>query len=376
MKGSALKIIQVLGLIIAGITCVKSQDTTVTFYHIIRDDSVEMFFSNSYNFTEQGCAENRRYTRIDTYGDFFQTFTDLNSDNTVIARGFYSEGQKNGLFETFYPNGQLKSKGNYKDGRPVGDWFYFYPDGKPERQLLVNAADTFLLQFYDVKGQHTVVDGNGVFNGAVAANDRFFHTQITAAGNIVHGKADGEWKSFLGDRPYCTEKFDKGVFISGEQTSIMLGRKKYNNLSYLRYLFLNSYIESLEQFRVVKCPTFKFDTAGAVVRNNTNMDFKFDRTYVNDAVNKVIDDDTRNGNYKEYLMGENFLKFSFKVNKDGTPVDFKQLTSWGDQYYYPVTTALSMHAKLPTSTSMTYFQLIIIKSVGNTITYRYNFLDN
>lgn len=358
----------------------KSQDASVKFYDVIKEDSVVMYFSDAYNFTWKECAENRRYTKIDSLGDFYKSFIDMNANNTVLAKGYYYDGLKNGYFETFHTNGQLKSKGNFKEHLPVGTWNYFYEDGKPERELLINSADTFLIQFYDEQGVHTVIDGNGNFNGPVAVNDRFFTTTIIAAGKIVNGKADGEWKSYIRTYPYCAEKFDKGIFLYGQYTSMIEKNKKYKDRSYLKNIFLDSYIESLEQFRVTECPfsriidTSKENESPKINKEiNVEINLNHFRSYINDAIGRVIDNDIKNGNYRDYQPGDNFFKISFTVNDKGVPTDFKRVTSWGDQFFYAVTNVLTRHAKLPTSSKPVYYQLTVTKSDSNSIGYNYNF---
>lgn len=355
----------------------KSQDSTVIFYDVIKDDSIVMYFNNSYNFSEKSCSQNKRYTRIDSNGNFYGSFTDINLNDVIIGKGNYENGIKNGYLETFYPNGQLKSKGVFKNNIPSGTWEYFYPNGSPERVVMVNLADTFLIQFYDSSGLQTVKDGNGYFNGEVASDDASPRNAIIASGKIVNGKPDGEWTSSFGKYPYCTERFKDGTFVSGMHKSMLKGAVQYKDRSLLRNLFLPSYIQTLELFHVVKCWNFKQDIA--VQKNsprNTEIDIESFKSYVNDAIGRVLETDMRNENYRDYADGDNLFKVSFKVNEKGVPVDFKQITSWGNQYFYPVTSTLTRFAKLPTSTKAIYFELTMIKREGNTILYRYNFSYN
>lgn len=48
-----------------------------------------------------------------------------------ITRGNYREGEKHGLFEEWYENGQLKSRGNYSNGEIIGKLERWAIDGKP-----------------------------------------------------------------------------------------------------------------------------------------------------------------------------------------------------------------------------------------------------
>ncbi|WP_462250381.1 toxin-antitoxin system YwqK family antitoxin [Ferruginibacter sp.] len=356
---------------------VTSQNTDLKFYDIIRDDSIVMYFNESYNFTEQKCAQNRRYTRIDSFGDFSKSFIDLNTLGNVIGRGNYNEGSMEGYFEVFYSNGQIKCNGKYKNGSPIGEWFYFYPDGKIERKLLINVADTFLIDFYKPNGEQTVNGGKGFFDGEVFGNDRFFNTKIMAKGEVVNGKPEGKWLSYLRSNPYCTEYYKNGVFDYGNFSSVMEKNKKYTGKSYLNKYFLSSYIESLDQFKTAQCYDYKDDTVvNTQSKNNTKLELNNFRSFVNDAIGAILQRDFRNGDYSEYQQGSNLFKLSFKVKTDGSPMDFKKLTSWGDQYFNPVTNALSMHAKFPAFDRVIYFHLIVIKSPSNTVSYQYKFSND
>lgn len=355
----------------------SSQDQDVKFYDVVKDDSVVMYFDKSYNFTERKCAENRRYTRIDSYGDFFKSFTDVDTLGNVIGKGNYNEGLKEGYFEVYYANGQIKCKGKYQNDNPFGEWFHFYPDGKIERKLLISEADTLLIESYNKSGEQTVTGGNGFFDGEVFGHDRYFYTQIIAKGNVVNGKPEGKWLSFLRNAPYCTEYYKNGIFDFGTYSNIIQKDKKYTDRSYLNKYFLSSYIESLDQFRIFKCIDYKDDSfVNTTNKNNTKLELSNFRSFVNDAIGRALEQDFRSGNYSEYQQGNNLFKLSFKVKADGTPTDFKKLTSWGDQYFYPVTNALSIHAKFPASDRILYFNMVVIKSPSNTVKYQYKFSDD
>lgn len=45
-------------------------------------------------------------------------------------KGFYIEGEKEGLFEEYYENGQLKRKINFKKGKKDGLWEQYHPNGQ------------------------------------------------------------------------------------------------------------------------------------------------------------------------------------------------------------------------------------------------------
>ena len=56
-------------------------------------------------------------------------------DRVLLQRTIFKKGIKNGLYESFHPNGQLESKGNYKNGNLDGLYEYYYGDGQLESKV-------------------------------------------------------------------------------------------------------------------------------------------------------------------------------------------------------------------------------------------------
>ena len=56
-------------------------------------------------------------------------------DRVLLQRTTFKKGIKNGLYESFHPNGQLESKGNYKNGNLDGLYEYYYGDGQLESKV-------------------------------------------------------------------------------------------------------------------------------------------------------------------------------------------------------------------------------------------------
>ena len=142
-------------------------------------------------------------------------------------------------------------------------------------------------------------------------------------------------------------------------------------------MYQPSYIYRLEEFSIKKCDDYASVRDEISVnkkeakKNNYNLD-NF-RSFVNDAVNHVIEKDLRNENYNDYQVGDNLLRIAFTVDEKGVPNNFQRVTSWGDQFFVPITTVMSMHARMPTSSSKIYLVLTITKDASNFLTYRYFF---
>jgi hypothetical protein len=55
-------------------------------------------------------------------------------DEDNIEKGNYVDGKEEGIWEYFYPNGQLSMKGSYKNGEYNGKWVFFHEDGSLDQK--------------------------------------------------------------------------------------------------------------------------------------------------------------------------------------------------------------------------------------------------
>ena len=54
--------------------------------------------------------------------------------STKNKRPRNKEGQRHGLWELYYPSGQLYFRGNYINGKRDGLWEWYYESGKLDNQ--------------------------------------------------------------------------------------------------------------------------------------------------------------------------------------------------------------------------------------------------
>ncbi len=52
------------------------------------------------------------------------------SDSILVEKGTYTDGERTGLWTSWYPNGQIKAEGHYVDGVKNGMWVQWYDDGE------------------------------------------------------------------------------------------------------------------------------------------------------------------------------------------------------------------------------------------------------
>ena len=82
-------------------------------------------------FTGWNCSVNfKDLVRRD--GLFFKKRTDnpYTGKSTGDEQGSLKDGKREGLWSSYYDEGQLSSKGNYKNGYSDGPWFHYYSNGQ------------------------------------------------------------------------------------------------------------------------------------------------------------------------------------------------------------------------------------------------------
>ena len=63
------------------------------------------------------------------------TLTYFYRDGTLKAKGTFSDGHKQGLWQYFRKSGHLWKEGSYKNGKREGLWEQFSPEGQVEVEV-------------------------------------------------------------------------------------------------------------------------------------------------------------------------------------------------------------------------------------------------
>lgn len=50
----------------------------------------------------------------------------------LASEGYYENGKESGVWKDFHDNGRLAAQGEYRDGVECGTWRYWDADGNPE----------------------------------------------------------------------------------------------------------------------------------------------------------------------------------------------------------------------------------------------------
>ncbi len=142
----------------------------------------------------------------DGYWEFFH------ENGQLKSKGNFQNGWAIGDWEEYSLNGRLIKKSNFKDKKANGEWKYWHSNGQLMKIEMHNDSSSLLIQAYDKDGTHKVIDGDGEFiepypsdtlksflgtykdgilNGRYVKY--FENGKIEEQGQYKNGKAEGEW---------------------------------------------------------------------------------------------------------------------------------------------------------------------------------------
>lgn len=341
---------------------VISQVDEIMFYRIIQNDSVHLYFNDSYEFVEEKCADFIRETRIDAKGEFSGYFIDKDTNGNIISKGRYIDGEKHGRFIFYYSNNAIQSRGVYRHNIQIGAWEYFYEDGSIESVWEFDGTQVLLKTKYDNKGNVIIKDGNGEFNGK-GFRGYLSKIQYDVIGTIKNGKRDGKWKVWVGDRNiYCEEEFKDGKFIEGILVHTASTNNKYFDQTEIN-IWKPDYLSLLEVFKTYKCPKVTITTDS---KNYTFNNYDL-RSEIDSAIKRRVHYE---GDLGLPTYGEHVMTIQFSIREDGKPKDFKMVSPWGRNFYRSLRGVLGARTYPPIATEL-FFHLKISFSGGPSYSFSY-----
>ena len=107
------------------------------------DSSGQTIDKNSEEFdyietTKKGIVYYKGVPFSGTLVEFFDKFDEIsntldkNDKSQLTGKETYKEGKEDGVWETYYSNGQLRYKRTWKDGKEDGVWEDYYKNGQLE----------------------------------------------------------------------------------------------------------------------------------------------------------------------------------------------------------------------------------------------------
>jgi uncharacterized protein len=136
----------------------------------------------------------------------------LYKNGVIIGEGIVKEdGDREGPWRDYYPDGALKAEGNYEKGKQTGEWKYYHPNGKIEQIGKFNKQGKFegtWKWYYEngelLKEEHYHL---GLKDGLSTEYDE--SGKVIAEGEFVSGNEDGPWFELIGDN------FIRGTYRDG-----------------------------------------------------------------------------------------------------------------------------------------------------------------
>ncbi|MBS2211675.1 TonB family protein [Carboxylicivirga mesophila] len=174
----------------------------------------KLFYNNEWELTIPAYASYYRLAKIANSLRIEGAYQDYRMDGTLYATGHLNYGNKDGVFQFYYPNGQLKSEYLFENDMPLGLWKFYYEDGSSQHLLNVSGQSFEVLSSFDSARQQVLKDGNGTWQFKVPV---YNHADtVTIYGEQQNKLREGEWGLTLSNNISLVEKYKKGNYISGE----------------------------------------------------------------------------------------------------------------------------------------------------------------
>ena len=185
---------------------------------VVAGDSTILYYDLNYNLTPPACASIRRHIQVTDNGDFQGEARDYTmATGRLRSRLHYQVSQREGQYETYFPNGKMSARGNYVHGEPTGSWEFWYPNGQRKQTFEWNdqpaPAPRFrIIAAWDTTGQQAVTNGNGLWQDVMRSVPRRY------GGPVLNGLPQGVWESHevASGNLVTTETFEKGLFQGGK----------------------------------------------------------------------------------------------------------------------------------------------------------------
>lgn len=228
----------------------QSAETTIEeCYQLIAGDSVHIGYSAQYQLMPAACGSIRRQCHLNATGNFEGAVLDYQvANNQLVLRGFYTDNQRNGLFEQYdAETGKLIWRGLYTKDQPTGEWNYWYANGSPKQVVRYEPAGLLLWQCWDEDGHQVLANGNGEWREKIGGSWR--------GGPVVNGLPTGRWERRAPVEAGGTEKvmsvetFEAGKFRKGQLLFTLPGAATtYRNESRLLPLRPSASFQQAEKF--------------------------------------------------------------------------------------------------------------------------------
>lgn len=184
-----------------------------SFYKRDRQDSITTLWYENGTISNQGYYKSGKkqgeWKTWDSTGKLIEDITFIN--DTLFFKNYWDKDGKqiiingNGVYKSYYENGQLSTSGEVKNGQRYGKWINWYENGQKSTISIYKDNDVLVKQTWDRNGKVQVVDGNGEFLSF------YDNGKLYAKGMYKDGKAVGIWEYFYENG----SKFQVSEFTNG-----------------------------------------------------------------------------------------------------------------------------------------------------------------
>ncbi len=195
-----------------------------------------------------------RVTNWSRYFNYFEgEFKDFTADNILLAKGFYKNTFKTGVYKKYYENGVVNIEGNFIYNKPTGKWNIYYQNSNIEQSVLFENDGFKILSYYDSAGNNLI--SKPIVNWTYSLGNN----NIYVNGIIKDGKKEGFWtvtagndKTIIGEDFYHFGKYKYTILFDEEgksqkQKTPLIGEWIFTlPLDYFEQLEFNSNISNAD----------------------------------------------------------------------------------------------------------------------------------
>jgi|GEM_PF-2004868 TonB family protein len=182
-----------------------------------------------FNFNELGKIVPQEYAQFYRLAPFdldnfrFQgEVRDFYMNDTLRMLGNYVNGELEGLFTFFFPDGRTESQGSYTRGRRIGRWEYFHDNGRLKLVAYflgdISRMDQFrITKLYSKEGEPIIQNGTGpweIVGHIKSLTDETSLKRLT--GEFRDSLKHGEFRLYRvsDNRLLAIERFNRGNFVT------------------------------------------------------------------------------------------------------------------------------------------------------------------
>lgn len=302
-------LIKLIFIYTAILSTALAQDTSAVFFEKGPANMVRFFYDFDYYLVAKNCDFKaiERVADFDVRSNKFNgSFKDFDNNGRTLLSGSYKNGNKEGEFTAYYPNGALKWKTTFLNDLINGSLEYFYPDGKPMLSLTLYNGNAYINKYWNKFGEQTVVDGQGSLDITLPIVGYTEHgfTKYKTNGKVNNGLREGLWHtSFIyGDKdnqyaPLMVSAYENGQLREREVDVNFEGML----IDFNRFTFAP--IESFSNAELLQSKKCSFD----------------EHTGFNSFIADKFKDFLTKTSYKTDVDKTIGLTYTIRVTKKGTP---------------------------------------------------------